>query len=243
MSLGLTRQSARHAPLMAAARSQTAPAARSSCRRQACVLLLVLGGHSLLLWAGVSQGITVPPTPPALLDVFWEQPAAPTAAPPSPPPRAPQPPTPPRHRPTPEHRQPAASPAPLAATQTTALAPSLPATPDNPLTPGSPGTASSNSAPPQPSPPRFDADYLNNPAPDYPRLSRELGEAGRVLLRVHVTAQGNPDDIQLHQGSGYERLDHAARQAVRQWRFIPARLGSEAQPGWVLVPINFSLRR
>lgn len=91
-------------------------------------------------------------------------------------------------------------------------------------------------------PPQFNADYLNNPAPHYPGLSRRLGEQGRVLLRVFVDEQGLPARIELRTSSGHERLDHVALDAVRQWKFVPARRGDQAVSAWVLVPISFSLR-
>ena len=120
-------------------------------------------------------------------------------------------------------------------------------------------TASANLAPPPPAdprpaepvaaaqpapvaPPRFNADYLNNPAPQYPAVSRRLREEGRVTLRVFVDVQGLPARIELRTSSGYERLDHIALETVRQWKFIPARRGDEAVSAWVLVPISFSLR-
>ncbi|MDP2170080.1 MAG: hypothetical protein Q8J96_06630 [Rhodocyclaceae bacterium] len=40
--------------------------------------------------------------------------------------------------------------------------------------------------------PRFDADYLDNPKPVYPPLSRRMGEVGRVVLRVQVLVDGEP---------------------------------------------------
>lgn len=91
-------------------------------------------------------------------------------------------------------------------------------------------------------PPRFDANYLNNPAPVYPPLSRRLGEQGRVLLRVYVEPDGVASRVEINSGSGFERLDHAALSAVRKWRFVPARQGSAAVGAWVVVPIHFSLR-
>jgi protein TonB len=97
-------------------------------------------------------------------------------------------------------------------------------------------------APPQPTQPRFDADYLDNPKPTYPTLSRRMGEEGRVVLRVHVAASGLPLDVALHAGSGSSRLDQAALDAVRRWKFVPARLGSETVAATVLVPIVFSLK-
>lgn len=91
-------------------------------------------------------------------------------------------------------------------------------------------------------PPRFDADYLDNPAPAYPGLSRRLGEYGRVLLRVYVNPDGGAAQVEVRESSGYERLDKAARDTVQRWRFVPARQGERGVAAWVLVPISFSLR-
>ena len=100
------------------------------------------------------------------------------------------------------------------------------------------------SAPPAPAtPPRFDADYLRNPAPAYPPISRRNGEQGRVLLRVLVGPDGDARDVTIQTSSGFERLDHAAQETVRQWRFVPARLGRDAVAAWVIVPIAFALGR
>lgn len=90
--------------------------------------------------------------------------------------------------------------------------------------------------------PRFDADYLDNPKPPYPALSRRLGEQGRVLLRVHVGSDGGADEVQLHTPSGSPRLDQSALDTVRRWKFVPARRGQEAVAAWVLVPIAFTLK-
>ncbi|MBK7015286.1 MAG: energy transducer TonB [Sulfuritalea sp.] len=93
-----------------------------------------------------------------------------------------------------------------------------------------------------PTPPRFDADYLDNPKPAYPAIARRMGEQGRVVLRVRVDAQGLPIDVQLHASSGSERLDASALQTVRRWKFVPARLGNEPVAASVLVPIAFTLK-
>lgn len=90
-------------------------------------------------------------------------------------------------------------------------------------------------------PPRFDAAYLKNPAPEYPSLSRRMGEIGQVVLRVLVTPQGVADRMEIKNSSGYARLDQAALEAVRKWRFIPARQGEEPLSAWVIVPITFNL--
>lgn len=89
--------------------------------------------------------------------------------------------------------------------------------------------------------PRFNADYLNNPPPVYPVLARRLGEQGRVMLRVLVRADGAPAEIAINRSSGSSRLDRAALEAVRRWRFIPARRGDTPVAAPVLVPISFTL--
>ncbi|MHB1292234.1 MAG: energy transducer TonB [Sulfuricella sp.] len=90
--------------------------------------------------------------------------------------------------------------------------------------------------------PRFDAGYLDNPAPAYPSISRRMGEDGKVLLRVFVEPNGRPSQIQINAGSGSPRLDQAAQEAVWRWKFIPARRGNETVGAWVLVPIVFNLK-
>jgi protein TonB len=90
-------------------------------------------------------------------------------------------------------------------------------------------------------PPDFGASYLRNPAPAYPLASRRLREQGRVLLRVYVTAQGEPEQVRVHESSGHARLDEAARDAVGRWRFVPAKQGTRALAAWVIVPVRFAL--
>ncbi len=88
---------------------------------------------------------------------------------------------------------------------------------------------------------RAEADYLNNPKPSYPRLSKRMGEQGEVRLRVLVAADGRVASVQLTSSSGYERLDEAAVESVKQWRFKPATRGGEALETWVEVPVKFVL--
>jgi protein TonB len=87
----------------------------------------------------------------------------------------------------------------------------------------------------------FNADYLNNPAPKYPSLSRRLKEQGKTLLRVRINCHGKAETVELVSSSGYQRLDRAARKAIKKWRFVAARQGGKSVASWVLIPINFSL--
>lgn len=89
--------------------------------------------------------------------------------------------------------------------------------------------------------PRFGVSYLNNPAPDYPPISRRLGEEGRVLMKVLVSADGSAENVEIEKSSGSERLDNAAMQAVKRWKFIPAKKNNQALSAYVIVPVKFSL--
>lgn len=89
---------------------------------------------------------------------------------------------------------------------------------------------------------RFDADYLQNPPPAYPSMSKRLREEGKVVLRVHVEVSGRPGQIEIKTSSGSPRLDQAALDAVTRWKFIAARRGDEVVAAWVLVPIIFNLK-
>jgi protein TonB len=102
-------------------------------------------------------------------------------------------------------------------------------------------------APPRPAPPErielpsASAEYLNNPPPAYPPLSRRLGETGKVTLRVLVQSDGTAGAVEIYRSSGYARLDQAAQQAVQRWRFVPGKRNGEPQAMWFLVPIQFVL--
>jgi len=90
--------------------------------------------------------------------------------------------------------------------------------------------------------PKFNAAYLSNPAPVYPRRSRMLAEEGLVKLKVRVSADGQPLSVSLEKSSGFTRLDDAALAAVKRWQFVPAKRGNQSIEGWVIVPVSFKLR-
>ena len=90
-------------------------------------------------------------------------------------------------------------------------------------------------------PPRFGVTYLNNPTPEYPALSRRSGEEGRVLMKVLVSEEGAAENVQIEKSSGSERLDQAAMNAVKRWRFIPAQKNKQPLSAYVLVPMKFAL--
>jgi periplasmic protein TonB len=90
-------------------------------------------------------------------------------------------------------------------------------------------------------PPNFTAGYLSNPSPRYPQAARRAGEQGTVTLRVLVKTDGIPSRVEIESSSSSRHLDTAAQDAVRRWRFVPARRGADPIESWVLVPIVFRL--
>jgi len=204
---------------------------RPSSSQRSSLLIIVVGLHIgvfLLVMAAKSVA-------PQLM----EMPMIVALLPPPPTPAPPQPlpvvkPEPVRPKPAPKLPTP-----PLEATASTQPAPAAPvAIPPEVKSapPAPPATPSVSQA-------RFDADYLRNPAPTYPPLSRRMGEEGKVILRVSVTPQGTADAVEIRTSSGSNRLDEAAQKTVRNWRFIPAKRGDEAVQSWVLVPIIFKLEQ
>jgi protein TonB len=146
-------------------------------------------------------------------------------------------------KPRPQRAEPRPEPPPLVAAVTeTPPPPEAPA--PQPIAPSPPAPVAAAPASPPPAPvvpPNFNAAYLNNPAPAYPQNSRRLGHQGRVILRVLVNAEGNPDKVEVRTSSGFSQLDDAAFEAVKRWRFVPARQADKAVAAWVLVPIIFTL--
>jgi periplasmic protein TonB len=78
--------------------------------------------------------------------------------------------------------------------------------------------------------------------PSYPTSARRSGVQGTTLLGVFVAADGHVGDVVIKQSAGHPDLDAAAADAVRRWRFEPARRGSEPVGMWVLLPVEFRLR-
>jgi periplasmic protein TonB len=83
--------------------------------------------------------------------------------------------------------------------------------------------------------------YAYAPKPEYPAPARREGKEGRVLLRVLVDEQGKSKSVEIDNSSGSEALDRAAAEAIKRWRFSPARYGNKSVESWVKIPIDFRL--
>ena len=185
------------------------------------------------------------------------------AEPPPPPPKPPEPVKPPepiKTPPPPKPVQPVLTPPPTPQPPTTATpeppavlaaptaaptAPAVPAAP--PAPPPPPAPPAPPPAPPAPPPPAkvelpsSKADYLHNPPPDYPRMSKRLGEQGKVVVKVLIGEDGRAQKVELLTTSGFERLDKSAMDAAMRWRYVPGKRGGVAEAMWYQVPIQFTL--
>lgn len=92
-------------------------------------------------------------------------------------------------------------------------------------------------------PPSAEAQGLQNRAPKYPQLSRKKKEQGTVLLKLLVKADGTVGNINVAKSSGFSRLDQAALQAVKHWRFVPAKQQGKAIDFWYEMPMTFELNQ
>jgi protein TonB len=89
--------------------------------------------------------------------------------------------------------------------------------------------------------PSAKADYLHNLQADYPRMSKRLGEQGRVVVRVLIGEDGLAQKVELLTSSGFERLDKSAMEAAMRGRYVPGKRGGVAEAMWWQVPIQFTL--
>ena len=90
--------------------------------------------------------------------------------------------------------------------------------------------------------PSSDADYLQNPSPPYPPISKRLSEQGKTTVRVLIGIDGLPQRSEVAKSSGFERLDQAALTTVMRWRFVPGKRGGVPEAMWFNVPINWVLQ-
>jgi protein TonB len=91
------------------------------------------------------------------------------------------------------------------------------------------------------SPPRYGLGSAANPIPDYPDIARDRGWEGLVVLSVAVASDGRAESVSVARSTGHDVLDRAARDAVRRWRFEPARRAGMPVAATVEVPIRFRL--
>lgn len=82
---------------------------------------------------------------------------------------------------------------------------------------------------------------LREVRPDYTEDARRRGIEGDVVLEIVVRADGTVGDVKVLKGLG-GGLDQRATEAVRQWRFSPARRFGTPVDVMVEVAVEFKLR-
>lgn len=221
--------------------------------RTSVIITSVVLFHIAALWA-LNAGLLQ-----RVVEVVVPVMAISQAEPPPPPPKPPEPvkpPEPPKLTPPPKTQQPVMTPPPtpqpfapatpeppavLAASTAAVTAPVVPAAaapaPPPPALPPAPA------APAKVELPSSKADYLHNPPPDYPRMSKRLGEQGKVVLKVLIGADGAAQKVELVTSSGFERLDKSALDAAMRWRYVPGKRGGVAETMWYLLPMTFNLKK
>ena len=117
----------------------------------------------------------------------------------------------------------------------------LPAPQADAVAPSAPVPAAALAAPE--TTPTLQAQHGHCPPAPHPPALRERGVEGRVLLRVHVDAQGQAGDVRVVDGgSGWRLFDAAAVASALGCRFVPARRAGHAVESWVEFPVRFALR-
>ena len=198
-------------------------------------LTVVVGLHLGLLWAlqnGLANKVLSVAQKPIVASLIEE--IKPKALPPPPPP--PQvkkpPPPPPEYVPPPDRsvvQQ--AAPANAIAAVTSAPPPAAepPAPPQPPPAPGPsvrvPAVASSSSC----------------EKPEYPPASRRLEEAGTVVLRFLIAAEGRIIESKVESSSGSPRLDEAARLALSKCKFKPGSVDGVPEQSWASMKYTWRL--
>jgi len=78
------------------------------------------------------------------------------------------------------------------------------------------------------------------PEPEYSEEARKVKHMGTVVLQLVVGSDGNPRDIRVVRTLGLG-LDEKAIEAVRKWRFEPARKDGKPVAALVSVEVDFHL--
>ena len=213
--------------------------------RTVMVTVAVVAFHAVALWL-LQTGLlrrAVELVVPAEVIAEFVEPPRPRDEPPPPPPAPPQ------------KTQPVAPAPKLAAVADPVPAPNAPVGVIDPMpaplppiaAPVAPAPLAPVAVPPAPPAapaiqlPSSDADYLQNPKPPYPPMSKRLNEQGTVVMRVLIGADGLPQRAEIRKSSGFERLDRSAAETVMKWRYVPGKRAGVAEAMWFNVPINFVL--
>ena len=214
---------------------------RFAISRNAAIALVVVALHVGFIWAlqsGLLMRAAELVVPVELLSQFIEPPAPKVNTPP------PSPSEPVKKPIAKTAAAPAPQPLAIADPTPSPNAPTGVTTPQPAPAPISAPVAAAPTAAPAPAAvqmPSSDADYLQNPRPPYPSISRRLNEQGKTTVRVLIGPDGQPQRAEIAKSSGFDRLDQAAMTTVMRWRYVPGKRGGTPEAMWFNVPINWIL--
>jgi protein TonB len=83
--------------------------------------------------------------------------------------------------------------------------------------------------------------YKKNSPPAYPEIARVRGYEGIVLVFAEILPDGRVGNMKIRKSSGYAILDQSAIEAVKPWKFEPAKKSGNPFTVWVELPIKFIL--
>lgn len=75
----------------------------------------------------------------------------------------------------------------------------------------------------------------------YPAFARETGVRGLVVVQVFVNKSGRVSEMVILKGATAD-LNHAATEAIRRTRFLPASQRGRPVGVWISIPVAFRLR-
>jgi periplasmic protein TonB len=78
-----------------------------------------------------------------------------------------------------------------------------------------------------------------NPVPSYPQEARASGKTGMVILKVVILADGTVSHVEVMRGD--EPFVSAALQAVKRWKYEPARYKGQPIAVYRIIQIPFKL--
>jgi periplasmic protein TonB len=78
--------------------------------------------------------------------------------------------------------------------------------------------------------------------PRYPESARRQGITGTTTLLFEVLENGRVGEVQVELSAGHPDLDLAAAEAIKKWRFEPARRGNRPVAVWLRMPVRFVLK-
>lgn len=83
----------------------------------------------------------------------------------------------------------------------------------------------------------FNASAVSYKDPTYPKLAIKRELQGSVKVRVSVSPEGRPSNVEILKSSGHDLLDRAAVDAISEWKFLP-----RPAPYFVEKNISFQLK-